>query len=128
MDGERALIYARSRHAEGEEGGDFARSRRQQDILTALKNKMIRPFSWVTPGRITRLSRVLDEATDMDMNLAEALTLGKQFVRFSGTEVKKISFEDKLITPPSYVYGRYVLVPEDSWEDIHSFIKTQLER
>ena len=33
MDGELALKYARSRHALGIEGSDFARSKRQQKIL-----------------------------------------------------------------------------------------------
>ena len=35
MNGERALKYVRSRYAEGEEGTDFARSRRQQRLLLA---------------------------------------------------------------------------------------------
>ncbi len=127
MDGDRALKYARSRHAEGQEGGDFARSRRQQDILVALKNKLIRPFTWMTPKRLTNLPKVLDEATDMDINMGEALTLGKQFVGIEVDKIRKISFEDKLITPPSYVYGRYVLVPEDTWEEIHTYIEQQLQ-
>ncbi len=125
MDGLVALKYARSRHAEGEEGGDFARSRRQQDILVALKNKMIRPLTW-TPTRLTNLPKVLDEASDMDMNIGEALTLGKQLVGIDVGKIKKISFEDKLEVPPSYVYGRYVLVPTEDWEDIHAFVANEL--
>ncbi|MFZ5845535.1 MAG: LCP family protein, partial [Patescibacteria group bacterium] len=41
MAGERALKYVRSRHAEGEEGSDFARSRRQQEVFVALKDKLV---------------------------------------------------------------------------------------
>jgi len=40
MEGERALQYARSRHGNNGEGSDFARSRRQQKILIALKEKL----------------------------------------------------------------------------------------
>jgi LCP family protein required for cell wall assembly len=40
MDGERALIFARSRHGTGIEASDFARSKRQQKILEAFKQKV----------------------------------------------------------------------------------------
>lgn len=40
MDGKRALIFARSRHAAGSEGSDFARSARQQKIIYAVKSKV----------------------------------------------------------------------------------------
>lgn len=39
MDGERALQFARSRHGTNNEGSDYARSRRQQKILAATKEK-----------------------------------------------------------------------------------------
>ena len=41
MDGELALKYARSRHADGVEGSDFARARRQQKIIEAVKDKLL---------------------------------------------------------------------------------------
>jgi LCP family protein required for cell wall assembly len=40
MDGTRALEFARSRHAAGIEGSDFARSRRQQLVIEAFKTKL----------------------------------------------------------------------------------------
>ena len=40
MDGARALIFARSRHAAGVENGDFARSKRQEKILAAFRDKV----------------------------------------------------------------------------------------
>ncbi len=39
MNGERALIFARSRHGNNGEGSDFARSERQKKIILALKEK-----------------------------------------------------------------------------------------
>ncbi len=41
MDGRRALIYSRSRHAAGSEGTDFARSLRQQQVIQAAKSKVV---------------------------------------------------------------------------------------
>lgn len=127
MDGARALIYARSRHAENDEGSDFARSRRQQLIMVALKNKLVNPFQWFTPARFNSLPKVVDDSTDMDMNMAEALTIGKRFAQTKESDIKKISFDDKLEVPPSYVYGRYVLVPIEDWQGIQDYIKSELQ-
>ncbi len=41
MSGATALKYARSRHALGPEGSDFARSKRQEKIISAFKEKII---------------------------------------------------------------------------------------
>lgn len=40
MDGATALIFARSRHADGPEGSDFARSKRQEKVINAFKQKI----------------------------------------------------------------------------------------
>lgn len=41
MDGQTALKYVRSRQAEGDEGTDFARSRRQEKLLVAIRSKLL---------------------------------------------------------------------------------------
>lgn len=41
MNGERALEFVRSRHGDNNEGTDFARSRRQQKILQAIKDRVV---------------------------------------------------------------------------------------
>jgi polyisoprenyl-teichoic acid--peptidoglycan teichoic acid transferase len=128
MDGSRALIYVRSRHAEGEEGSDFARNRRQQEVLIALKDKIIHPLSWVTPGRLSGLPHVIDQATDTDMNMGELASVFKQYIRIKDGNVAKVSFDTMLTEAPSYLYnGLYVLVPVDSWDTIQTFIKNQLK-
>ena len=125
MDGERALMYARSRHAEGEEGSDFARSRRQQDVLVALKGKLSHPSSWLPPTRTIQLLSVLDRATDTDMNIGEFLTIGKAIAKTK--ESATISVVDELVSPPVWLYGRYMLVPAESYESLHGYIKEKLQ-
>lgn len=128
MDGILALKYARSRHAEGSEGSDFARSRRQQLIMIALKNRLVRPFQWFTIARAKNLPKVLDDATDMDMSVAQALTIGKLFIGVRESDIKRIAFDALLDVPDQTLYGgRYVLVPTDSWDAIHAYIKQQLQ-
>jgi len=127
MDGARALIYARSRHAEGDQGSDFARSRRQQIIMVALKDRFTHPIQWMTLPRLETLPKLLDDATDMDMNIAQVLMVGKRFSSSRQDEIKKIAFDPLLDIPPAYLYNNlYVLVPQTSWDDIHAYIKQQL--
>ncbi len=127
MDGERALKYARSRHAEGAEGSDFARGRRQQDIVVALKDKLVHPTRWFSSERVNELPHVLDEATDTDMNMGELATVGKWFIKTKEASVKKISFDTLLEEPaPGLFGGRYVLVPIDDWDHVHTYLKEQV--
>jgi hypothetical protein len=55
---EDALRYARSRH--GQPGGDFARARRQQQLLVALKKEILRPENLARlPVVVSALSTVI---------------------------------------------------------------------
>lgn len=60
MDGERALIFARSRHGDNGEGSDFARNKRQQKIIFAVKDKLL---SWKTLANPNRVYRVYESVT-----------------------------------------------------------------
>jgi len=49
MDGERALIFTRSRHGSNGEGSDFARAKRQQIMLAAFKKKLLSSETFLNP-------------------------------------------------------------------------------
>ncbi len=82
MDGERALKYVRSRNAEGEEGTDFARSRRQQRLLLALKEKVLSTQILLNPQRIAELVNVFGEHIDTDIGQPEYGGLVKLALKF----------------------------------------------
>jgi len=127
MDGTLALKYVRSRHADGDEGTDFARSRRQQDIILALKEKIMKLQPWFHIDIAKKLLVAADTATDTDMTIGEQLTIGKMALRNSSS-MKKISMEQLLIVPPTWMYGRYVLVPETNYETVHAYIQQELQK
>lgn len=53
MDGDTALIYSRSRHSlQNSEGSDFARARRQQKVIIALRDKLLSSDSLTNPKTI----------------------------------------------------------------------------
>lgn len=127
MNGQRALKYVRTRHAQGDEGTDFARSRRQQEVLVALKEKLVSPLLWILPSRSFSLLRAMDEATDTDMKIGELLTVGKIMTRVPTQTIQKISIEEELFAPPLNWYGRYVLLPKEDFPTLHTFIRSKLE-
>lgn len=56
MDGETALIYSRSRHAQqNNEGTDFARAKRQQKVIIALKEKLLNSESFSNPKTVMNI-------------------------------------------------------------------------
>lgn len=128
MDGATALKYVRSRHAEGDEGTDFARSRRQQDVILALKQKIIDLKPWFHPHVAMQLFQAADTATDTDMTLGEQLTIGKLAMQLASNGVRKVSIESLLVVPPTWMYGRYVLVPEKDFDTIHAYIQQELQQ
>lgn len=126
MDGVTALKYVRSRGAQGEEGSDFARSRRQQQVLVALKNKLFSPALLANPGKLSKLLVAFDRASESDLRLGELATVGKVLLKIPEERIKRISIEDELFSPPLVWYGRYVLLPKESLAAVAAYIKTQL--
>ena len=61
MDGARALQFVRSRHGSAGEGSDFARSRRQQKIVKAVKDKAV---SLKVATNLGLISRLMDDLSD----------------------------------------------------------------
>jgi LCP family protein required for cell wall assembly len=128
MNGDRALKYVRSRHADGNQGSDFARSKRQQDLLIALKQKFTNPAAWSSPQKVSELLHAIDDATDSDMNAGEFLTVGKFIAQTKQADIQKISIEKELTNPPlSWYGGKYVLVPTTDYDQIHATIASQLK-
>ena len=127
MDCETALTYIRSRHADGDEGSDFARGRRQQEALVALQETLKNPSTWLPPSRAFTLFEAFDRASQTDMRIGELATVGKVIMKIGSGEERRISFVDLLSEPPLWMYGRYTLVPKESFQAIHEYIKTQLD-
>ncbi len=77
FDGATALKYTRSRHALGPEGSDFARSKRQQKVLIALKNKIAQYNYLLDPSKIASLISAYGKNVSTNMQIWEMLKLAK---------------------------------------------------
>lgn len=118
MDGETALKYARSR----ETTSDFDRSRRQQEVMVAAKDKAAKTFS---PGKIAQVMGILSDSLRTDMQLDE---MNELFSIVKDINKDKISTKVLDDSAGGFLYAdkyddMYVLVPTDSsLKEIHDFV------
>ncbi|PIR47593.1 hypothetical protein COV06_02835 [Candidatus Uhrbacteria bacterium CG10_big_fil_rev_8_21_14_0_10_50_16] len=130
MDGETALQYARSRHGTNGEGSDFARSRRQQKILLAVKDKLFSANTILNPKRISDLIGTVKESIETNLSTWEILRLAT-FAR--NLDPEKITHYVLDSGPDSPLYetnlnGAYVLLPDnDDWSGIRTIAANVFE-
>ncbi|MCF6276771.1 MAG: LCP family protein [Candidatus Magasanikbacteria bacterium] len=77
MNGETALEYSRSRHGNNGEGSDFARARRQQQVILALKEKVFSFSTLANPLKIYNIIKTLDRHITTNMEFADIVTFMK---------------------------------------------------
>jgi len=114
MDGETALKYARSRHALGLEGSDFARAKRQQIVIEAIKNKLLSSRTLLNPVVVTKL--VNEFSKDISTNLS-AWEMLRFWDLFKNVDRSKIINKVLSDAPDNYLVsgkgdnGAYILTP-----------------
>lgn len=116
MDGKTALIYARSRHGNNGEGNDFARSRRQQRIILALKDKVLSTETLLSPFKLREIIKSLKKHINTDINAWESIQLAKTYKKLD-ISPDNIAFNVLTSGPngplySTYYNGQYVLMPK----------------
>src|SRR3989344_850278 len=142
MDGETALKFVRSRHALGLEGSDFARSRRQQQIISAFKNKVFSAETLVNPVKLINLYNTIKSSIDTDIKYEELDDFVKLAQKMSKSKVESVvidygdesSQRDGLLleAPISEEYNYLsVLVPRvgnGNFSEISKYIACEIEQ
>lgn len=127
MDGDTALIFARSRHGSNGEGSDFARSRRQQKVLLALKEKILSAGTILNPIRIKEILDALDAHITTNMTFPEMLAfikLGRTLNTGTIATLVLDTSEKGYLKPGVGPEGAFVLVPVNgSWSGITDAVK-----
>jgi len=96
MDGEEALIYARSRHGNNGEGSDFARAKRQQKVLLALKEKIFSARTLANPVRIHNIVQSLDKNITTNMTFPDIIEFVKQGREFSTEDIITVVLDNSI--------------------------------
>lgn len=118
MDGETALKFARSRHGNNGEGSDFARSRRQQKIILAVKDEVLSASTFLNPSRIGRMMETLQDNIATNMSVAEIVRLATEFKDLDTSNIVHHVIDASADSPlySTVLNGSYVLLPKnDSW-------------
>lgn len=121
MDGDQALKFSRSRHSiMNNEGSDFARSKRQQKILTAVKEKIFSAGVLLNPGKINNLLQTYEEHVRTDLKPWEIVKLTNLSRKLDAKDIKSIVFDDGVdgFLTSNTIDGAYVLQPRDGTFDI----------
>ncbi len=140
MDGETALEYVRSRHALGSEGSDFARSKRQQAVITAFKNKIFSAQTFLNPAKVVDLYTILAGSIDTDIKqdeiddfirLTQNLKNGKITSGVLDTGNEENNYQGLLINPPisPEFENAWVLIPRAGTSDysqIQNYLNCEL--
>jgi len=105
MDGETALNYTRSRHGNNGEGSDFARSKRQQQVLSAFKQRVLSKDFLLSPRKISNLSKDLAEHLRTDMEPWEVVKLAQLLRDVNTDEIINRVLDD---SPGGYLYANFV--------------------
>ncbi len=126
MDGETALKFVRSRHSDTN-GGDFARSQRQQALLTALEDKLLSLNVLNHPKQLVdTLSGTFRTDADLE-TIEEIISLLGDPEEYTVTTLNLST--DNVFVNSTSSEGAYILVPKagiGNWDEVHEFVTTNL--
>lgn len=88
MDGKTALQFVRSRHALGQEGSDFARSKRQQNVIQAIREKVLSLGTLANPLKVVGIIGILKDNIATDIKEEEYDDFIKLAQKMKGATIK----------------------------------------
>ena len=93
MDGETALNFARSRHGTNGEDSDFARSKRQQKIILAIKEKIQQQKLLSQPAKILKIYQSLKNNVSTNLDLNQIIKLAKLTIEIKDENILNRTIE-----------------------------------
>lgn len=130
MDGFEALAYSRSRYSS--KRGDFDRSLRQRQVITATKNKVLSAGTYSNPAKISQLLDNFGSHIHTNFNLEDLTSLYEIVNQIDNSKIISIGLAD----PPNdfvttgNVNGLSVVIPKagvGNYTDIHHYIRNTLK-
>jgi polyisoprenyl-teichoic acid--peptidoglycan teichoic acid transferase len=105
MDGEKALLYVRSRHATGVEGSDFSRSKRQNQVIKAVRDKALSVGTVLNPVKVLGIYNVLKDNLSTSIDTEEF----DDFIKL-GQKMEKGDIRHHVIDVGDIQAGRFGLI------------------
>ena len=130
FDGERALLYARSR--KGSARGDFDRTERQREIIVALHNKVFSLGTFSNPFKIVELLSTFGDRVRTDLNgIDELRRLYEIGQDISPDRIVSVGLADppNVLVATDFINGQSVVVPTAGlyqYDEINSYVRNNL--
>lgn len=115
FNGEKALQFARSRHGANGEGSDFARAKRQQEVLKALSEKILSFKTILNPFKVNDIFSNMGEYLKTDLSTQEAANFVSLLKKIKKDEVINFVPEtgnDQLLFSEMSSTAGYILKPK----------------
>ncbi len=107
FDGETALRYARSRHSTS----DMDRSRRQQQIINAIKTKSLSAGVITSPTKISEILEATRKNINTDLTVADMVSIGSTFVDIEKSAIHVYNLWNDCIVYNNCSVGAYLYNP-----------------
>ncbi len=136
LDGKTALKFVRSRHGTNNEGSDFARSRRQEKVISGIKQKVFSTETLLNPAKVGSLLNTFGESIETDVDPGEYGEFFKLLQRAKDGKIESHSVSAEGTDPllevgnPALYGGAYVLAPvagKDDWSGVQAQVKKWIE-
>ena len=110
LDGQTALYYVRSRFS----SNDFDRSQRQQQVITAIKDKLLKLNFLSDPIKALAIFNTIRTNINTDLDIWDATTLFSlaKEVDSSSDKIKKFVISTENLVQESHIDNIYVLLPK----------------
>lgn len=126
LSGERALQYARARDAidNPAEGSDFARARRQRQIMQSFRDKVMSPGGIL---RIPGLLSITKNRVSTDLQIPSMGEIEELLTDWRGTKITEaaLTSSNYLSSDASSEKGYYLspVAGKDDWSQIHTYVR-----
>lgn len=123
MQGHEALAYVRSRHS----SSDYDRSRRQVELMTAIKNKL---FELETIKYLPRFYEAMTKHVQVDFDLAAAKQIAKLLISAENFTINNVTISPENVLQSSKASnGAFILIPKagmNNWQQLQQYIANQI--
>ena len=117
----------RSRHGSAGEGSDFARARRQQKVLIAFKEKLLRLSTFLNPSLLVKLYSTLEQNIETNVETWEMLKFAKILKKVNTDYVVHQVLDPEtnpLLVETRGADGAYLLVPRTGdYNELQEFVQ-----
>jgi len=123
MDGKTALEFARSRHGNNGEGSDFARSKRQEKIMLAAREKLLKAGTLLNPFTMDSLFETVKGSLLTNLQTWETIRLAQTVSGIKTADISMHVMSDQNILVNGMTdEGSFVLRPKnDDWGSVMTF-------